>query len=317
MQVVRSIAELDAWAGRSVVTVGNFDGVHRGHQMVISHVLDRARELNARSVAVTFDPHPSRVLRPERQLKLITPLEEKLKLLAATGLGTTLVLPFQECRAWTARMFAERVLRDALNAVEVHEGETFRFGYGAEAGVEGLEALGYECSFAVRAWQPLTVRRAAISSSRVRGVIASGEMSEARALLGRSFSMIATPASGRGYGTKYAVPTVNLATYDDLLPGHGVYVTTLRVGGAKTFRGVTNIGVRPTFGADSFAVETHLFDFEPIDLSEETRLEMTFLKRLRAERKFESADELRAQIGRDVRRATRYFALCDQLVAAE
>lgn len=314
MQVLRSLAEVDAWAGRSVVTVGNFDGVHRGHQMVIAHVLDRAQELHARAIAVTFDPHPARVLRPERELRLITPLEEKLKLLAATGIGTTLVLPFHECRVWTAREFAERVLRDALNAVEVHEGETFRFGVGAEAGIEGLEALGFENSFAVRAWTPLTVRGAAISSSRVRGVIAAGAMSEARALLGRAFSVKSRPASGRGYGTKYAVPTVNLAPYADLLPGHGVYVTTLRVGAERVFRGVTNVGVRPTFGEDSFAVETHLFDWEPMDLSESTELEMTFLKRLRGERKFDSLEELRAQIGRDVARAGRYFGLCDLLV---
>jgi len=150
----------------------------------------------------------------------------------------------------------------------------------------------------------------------IRRLIAAGSLAEARALLGRSFSIHSTPASGRGYGTLYAVPTINLAPYADLLPANGVYITTLKVGDgptAKLFRGVTNAGNRPTFGVDSFAVETHLLDFERIALSESTPLEMTFLHRIRAERRFQSPEALRTQIGLDVRKAQRYFAFCDAL----
>lgn len=313
MKIARSLAELGS-SGTSIVTIGNFDGVHCGHRMVIASVLERARALHTSAIAVTFDPHPAHVLHMASRLPLITPLDEKLRLLAETGLDQVLVLPFtDELRHWTARHFAERVLRDALHAVEVHEGETFRFGYQAAADIAGLSDLGRELGFGVKAYVPCIARGAAISSSRIRALITAGNLHEARALLGRSFAIRSTPASGRGYGTRYAVPTINLAPYPELLPAHGVYVTTLRIGEGRVLRGVTNVGNRPTFGADSFAVESHLLDFEPVDLSETTPLELTFLRRLRGERRFESTEALRDQIGRDVRQALRFFALSDAL----
>ena len=316
MKIARSLAELGSFNSPSVVTVGNFDGVHCGHRMVIASVLERARALNAQAVAVTFDPHPAHVLRTDSRLPLITPIAEKLELLAATGLDLALVLPFtEELRRWTARHFAERVLHDALHAVEVHEGETFRFGHRAEADIDGLSELGRELGFAVRAYIPRIARGAAISSSRIRALIAAGNLHQARALLGRCFSIRSTPAAGRGYGTRYTVPTINLAPYAELLPAHGVYITTLNIAGERLFRGVTNIGNRPTFGADSFAVETHLLDFEPISLNQSTPLEMTFLQRLRPERRFDSPEALRSQIDLDVKHALRYFALADALHA--
>jgi len=316
MKIARSLAELGSFNSPSVVTVGNFDGVHCGHRRVIASVLERSRALNAQAVAVTFDPHPAHVLRTDSRLPLITPIAEKLELLAATGLDLALVLPFtEELRRWTARHFAERVLHDALHAVEVHEGETFRFGHRAEADIDGLSELGRELGFAVRAYIPRIARGAAISSSRIRALIAAGNLHQARALLGRSFAIRSTPAAGRGYGTRYTVPTVNLAPYAELLPAHGVYITTLNLAGERIFRGVTNIGNRPTFGADSFAVETHLLDFEPISLNQSTPLEMTFLQRLRPERRFDSPEALRSQIGLDVKHALRYFALADALHA--
>jgi riboflavin kinase/FMN adenylyltransferase len=313
MQIARTLAELGS-STPSVVTIGNFDGVHCGHRMVIASVLERARALNARAIAVTFDPHPAHVLHTSSRLPLITPLEEKLKLLAEAGLDQTLVLPFtDELRHWTARHFAERVLRDGLHAVEVHEGETFRFGYQAEADIAGLSELGRELGFGVKVYVPCIARGAAISSSRIRALIAAGKLQEARALLGRSLSILSTPAPGRGYGSRYAVPTINLASYPELLPAHGVYITTLRIGAERVFRGVTNVGNRPTFGADSFAVESHLLNFEPVDLTETTPLELTFLRRVRAERRFESTEALRDQIRLDVQQALRFFALSDAL----
>jgi riboflavin kinase/FMN adenylyltransferase len=313
MQIARSLAELGS-STPSVVTIGNFDGVHCGHRMVIASVLERARALNARAIAVTFDPHPAHVLHTGSRLPLITPLEEKLRLLAEAGLDQVLVLPFtDELRHWTARHFAERVLRDALHAIEVHEGETFRFGYQAAADIAGLSELGRELGFGVKAYVPCIARGAAISSSRIRALITAGKLHEARALLGRSLSILSTPAPGRGYGSRYAVPTINLAPYPELLPAHGVYITTLRIGAERVFRGVTNVGNRPTFGADSFAVESHLLNFEPVDLTETTPLELTFLRRVRAERRFESTEALRDQIRLDVQRALRFFALSDAL----
>jgi riboflavin kinase/FMN adenylyltransferase len=314
MQVLNSIHGIDP--APSVVTVGNFDGVHRGHRMILASVIDRARALGIRSAAVTFDPHPAHVLFPDRHLPLITPLTHKLALLAETGIDLVVVLPFAELRLWSATRFAEDVLRNGLYAVEVYEGETFRFGYGAQASLADLTEIGYALNFSVHACQPLIARGAPVSSSRIRSLIAAGNVSEARALLGRPFSIVSTPASGRGYGTLYTVPTINLAPYAELVPANGVYITTLKVGegeGSRTFRGVTNTGNRPTFGADSFAIETHLFNFEPLSLTESTPLELTFLHRLRDEQRFDSPESLRAQISRDIANANRFFSLCNVL----
>jgi riboflavin kinase/FMN adenylyltransferase len=312
MQIFRNLDELATNTQRSVVSVGNFDGVHLGHQLVLKSMVDRARELGAQSAVVTFDPHPSHVLHSSRRTPLITPLPQKLDLLAATGIDSALVLEFNEdLRRWSAREFAERVLRDALHTIEVHEGETFRFGYGASADITGLSDLGRECGFTVRAYEPRIIDGAPVSSSRIRALIAAGDIGDANALLGRNFAIRSTPAHGRGYGTRYTVPTINLAPYAELLPAIGVYVTKLAVGsgeGTRVFQGVTNVGNRPTFGADSFAVETHLLDFEPIALDESTPLELSFLHRLRDERRFESSEALRAQIQLDVAEAKRIFA---------
>jgi riboflavin kinase/FMN adenylyltransferase len=319
MRIYRQLADLPANFGPSIATIGNFDGVHRGHQWVIAEVVARARELNQTSVAITFDPHPARVLRPNVALPLITPTIRKLELLEATGIDAVLVLPFtEELSRHTARAFATEVLQQALHVTELHEGENFRFGYQAEAGIESLEALGRELGFTVRIYSPRTLRGGPVSSSRIRQLITAGDVSHARALLGQPFSIDSTPASGRGYGTRYTVPTINLAPYTELLPANGVYITTLTIGtgpSAETFDAVTNVGNRPTFGADSFTVESHLLNFHPVELTKQTPLTLTFLKRLRAEIRFPSPEALREQIGRDVRRAQRYFALNRQIAS--
>ncbi len=311
MQILRSIDELTSNSQPSVVSVGNFDGVHLGHHTVLRAMIDRARELNARSAVVTFHPHTSHVLQSSAQKPLITPLPQKLALLAAIGPDLTLVLRFDdELRRWTARDFAQRVLCNALHTMEVHEGETFRFGYGAQADVASLSELGKEFGFTMRAYEPRVIDGAPVSSSRIRALLAAGNIREANTLLGREFSVRSTPAPGRGYGSRYTVPTINLAPYSELLPAIGVYVTKLKIGAnqaARTFHGVTNVGNRPTFGADSFAVETHLLDFEPIELNESTPLELAFLQRLRDERRFESPAALHAQIERDVAQARNIF----------
>ena len=229
MQIYRSLSDLPA-AAPTVLTIGNFDGVHRGHQMVIASVIERARALNARSAIVTFDPHPAHVLHSGPKLPLITPLPDKLALLAQTGLDLALVLPFDETlRHLSARDFATQVLQQSLHATEIHEGENFRFGHDAQAGINDLTALGADLNFSVQAFNPVILRGAPVSSSRIRKLLAAGDVSHARALLGRPFSIHSTPAPGRGYGTRYAVPTINLAPYPALLPANGVYITTLKI----------------------------------------------------------------------------------------
>jgi riboflavin kinase/FMN adenylyltransferase len=314
LKIYTQLDQLPTPTAPVVATIGNFDGVHLGHRSVIAEVIARARALSGTSLAITFDPHPARLLRPDAPHAFVTPLPRKLELLAATGINATLVLPFTEAfQHISAHDFAQTYLRDGLHATEVHEGENFRFGHNAEAGIDGLATLGQELGFAVRVYAPRILRGSAISSSRIRALIAAGQVHHARALLGQPFAVDSTPASGRGYGTRYTVPTINLAPYPELLPAHGVYITTLTVGSgpqAETFDAVTNIGNRPTFGADSFAVESHLLDFHPIALDETTPLRLTFLRRLRAEQKFPSTEALLAQIHRDVAHAQRYFHLC-------
>lgn len=317
MQIFRSLTELPTSFGPTVATIGNFDGVHRGHQKVIREVIARAQDLNARSLAITFDPHPARILHPLSKRPLITPLAQKLDLLATTGLDATLVLPFTDDLSHTsARDFAESVLKDRLGVIELHEGDNFRFGYRAEAGVDSLDALGHELGFRVAIDSPRVLRGEAVSSTRIRQLIAAGDVSGARCLLGRPFAIVGTPASGRGYGSQYTVPTINLAPYDELIPAIGVYITTLTIHG-ECFQAVTNVGNRPTFGEDSFTIESHILNFHPIELSEQTPLHLEFLKRLRDEIRWPSPEALREQIGRDVRRAKRYFSLCDRLAGRQ
>ncbi len=312
MHVYRSIAELPQSMLRTVAAIGNFDGVHRGHQEIIGRVRERARSMGVLAVAVTFDPHPLAVLRPEQAPKLITPIPERLRFLAETGIDATLVLPFtREFSLQTPRQFAERILCGGLRVVEVHEGDTFRFGHDAAAGIAELRELGAELRFNVVSHGALKVRDIVVSSSEIRRRVSAGQMGVARALLGRPFSILSTPVRGRGMGTKLTTPTINLAPYQDLLPPDGVYVTGLRIGegaDAPFLKAVTNAGSRPTFDGAGYAVESHLLDGPPpVELTESTPIEVCFLMRLRGEQRFPSADALKAQILRDVARARKYL----------
>jgi riboflavin kinase / FMN adenylyltransferase len=313
MRVFHQLDELPGDFGPTVVSVGNFDGVHRAHQSVLKEMVARAKSTGAKSVAVTFDPHPARILRPESAPRLITPLAEKIKLLGTTGLEGLLVLPFnRDLSLMTPRDFAGKILTQRLRAREVYEGFNFHFGHKAEGNIERLTELGKELGFAVKAYDEMRLRGHAVSSSSIRRLLAAGKVEQARHLLGRVFSIASTPGRGRGYGHKYTVPTINLARYDELIPGNGVYITRTRVG-AETFNSVTNIGNRPTFGEDSFAIESHILNFHPIDVMADTPIEITFLKYLRPEMKWPDVDALRAQIAKDVHRARRYFHLCSVL----
>jgi riboflavin kinase/FMN adenylyltransferase len=240
---------------------------------------------------------------------LITPLARRLDLLAETGIDATIVLPFSQAFSeMAAEAFAADVLADRLHAVEVHEGDNFRFGRGATAGTAELSELGRSLGFDVIVYPAQHTHGIVISSSVVRAHIAAGDLRRARWLLGRSFSVDAPPASGRGIGTKLLVPTINLAPYPELLPANGVYVTQIEIAG-RCFHGVTNVGNRPTFGEDSFAVESHILNFEPVDLNPETNLRLHFLARIREERKWPSPEALKAQIMKDVGFAERYLHL--------
>lgn len=307
--VYRAIEDIPVDFGPSVGAIGNFDGVHLGHQRILAAVAAEARELGMRAVAVTFDPHPDHFLRPQEAPGLLTPMDERVRLLALTGVDAVVVLPFDAALAGlSAREFVEHVLVDSLRVRGLHEGGSFRFGHRAEAGVRELAEFGAEFGFEVKVHRAVHVHGLEVSSSRVRELVAAGDMKRARWMLGRPFAVRSTPARGRGIGTRLLVPTVNLAAYEGLLPALGVYVTRLTVG-ERCFQAVTNVGNRPTFGEDSFAVESHILDFEPVDLDEQTPLDLEFLLRLRPEITWPTLDALKAQIFKDVARAKRYFRL--------
>jgi riboflavin kinase / FMN adenylyltransferase len=293
--------------GPALVSVGNFDGVHRAHRHVLDEIVRRAKAGDAQSVVVTFEPHPARILRPDHNLKLLTPAPEKLRLLEATGIDAVLLLPFsRDLSLMTPHQFAHEILKKRLHACEVHEGYNFRFGHKAAGNIQVLRELGREMGFEVHDYPEMRLRGERVSSSHIRKLLSEGRVSRARHLLGRPFSILSTAGRGRGYGAKYTVPTINLAHYEELVPRDGVYVTRTRIGN-ECFDSVTNIGNRPTFGSESFAIESHLLNFHPLDLSAETEVELHFFDRLRDEIKFPSVEALKEQIGRDVAKAKKYL----------
>jgi riboflavin kinase/FMN adenylyltransferase len=309
MRIFRNVIEISSNFGPTVVSIGNFDGVHLGHRLILERVRQSAAARSSRSVAVTFDPHPLHFLRPETCPKLITPLEAKLELLRDTGIDAVLVLPFTaELSRMRASEFATAIVHDALGAVEIHEGTNFRFGYRAEGGAAELSDLGRTLGFEVVIHSACQVGGLTVSSSKIRDLLSRGDMRTARALLGHGFFVDSVPARGRGIGSTLTVPTINLAPYQELLPPKGVYVTQLRVAG-EWFDAVSNVGTRPTFGTESFAVESHLLNFRPIALDDQTPLRLLFHRRLREERRWPSPEALKEQIMLDVAQARRYLHL--------
>jgi riboflavin kinase/FMN adenylyltransferase len=321
-QIYLDIDQVPADFGPSVAVIGNFDGVHRGHAQVLAAVCADAQSRGCRSIAITFDPHPEQFLRPENCPKLIAPMPERLKLLAATGVDAILVLPFCESLACLgAREFVEDLLVGKLHVKSIHEGANFRFGHRAEAGVTELAAMGKQFGFDVTVHPAVQTHSLTVSSTAIRALIAAGDLRRARWMLGHTFSIRSTQARGRGIGTRLLVPTVNLAPYDGLLPAFGVYVTRLTIGDGqignsatgRCFEAITNVGNRPTFGEPSFAVESHILNWnpeaDPIELTEETPLGLEFLHRLRPEIQWPSPEALKAQIMKDIRRAVRFHRL--------
>jgi riboflavin kinase/FMN adenylyltransferase len=308
VQTFHKLGDVPADFGPTLVSVGNFDGVHRAHRHVLAEIVERAKAEGAKSVAVTFEPHPIRILRPDNTLKLLTPTPEKLRLLASTGIDAVLLLPFtRDLSLMTPHQFAHEILKKRLYAREVHEGYNFHFGHKASGNIHTLRELGREMGFEVHDYPEMRLRGEPVSSSHIRKLLAEGRVSRARHLLARPFNLLSTAGRGRGYGAKYTVPTINLARYEELVPRDGVYITRTRIGNGDCFDSVTNVGNRPTFGADSFAIETHLLNFHPLALSAETEIELHFLDRLRDEIKFPSVEALKEQIVCDVRKAQKYL----------
>jgi len=300
------IARLGDARPRTTVTIGNFDGVHLGHQRIIRGVIDRARDTATQSMVLTFFPHPARILRPEQAPPLLMTLAQRLDSFRESGLEAALVLRFDaDLAKVTAEDFVREFLVDTLRARSVMVGSNFRFGHKQAGDVKLLEELSRRWDFEVQVVPPVIQDGIVVSSTAVRCAVREGRMEDASHLLGRPFALAGEIRTGTGQGRKLVVPTLNLATEQECLPKNGVYATETVVGG-KTYRSATNIGVRPTFDGQRLAIESHLFDFSENLTS--GAIEVRFWKRLRDERKFSGPEALRDQVLRDIIEAQTYFA---------
>jgi len=304
--VEESAAALRPHLVEPVATIGNFDGVHRGHQAIFARVLERARALRGTSVAITFDPHPLKVLAPGRAPDLITTRRQKLALIEAAGIDAVLVLRFDAALATTsAEEFVDGCLRGALALREVYVGANFNFGRGREGTADTLVALCAARGMTAGKVEEVRFLGSPVSSSRIRRAVRAGEVELAAELLGRPFAVEGTVAHGAGRGAGLGFPTANLKSASELVPQDGVYVTRT-LAGDRSLASVTNIGTRPTFADQEFAIETHLLDAQ-LDLYGQP-IEVSFLARLRQELRFPNVEALVEQVRRDVERARAWFA---------
>lgn len=305
MRVETTVEALRAHLTLPVATIGNFDGVHRGHQAILARLLERRRTLGGQALVITFDPHPLRVIAPERAPKMISTPRQKRALLAAAGVDAMLVLKFDATfAAVSAADFVTDYLARGLGVREVHVGANFNFGRGREGDTTALIARCAEQGITAAVVDEVRCLDSAVSSSRIRRAILAGEVELGRELLGRPFAIEGTVTHGAGRGAALGARTANLETGNELVPQDGVYVTEAILDG-RAFPSVTNVGTRPTFAGRDFAIETHLLEGGG-DLYEKP-IEVRFLTRLRPELKFESTEALGAQIRRDIERTRAYF----------
>jgi riboflavin kinase/FMN adenylyltransferase len=291
-----------------VATIGNFDGMHIGHQQIVRGVVERAQALGRPSAVITFHPHPLSIVAPDRVPKQILTLAQKEELLREMGIDALLVVPFShDFSSWTADRFIEEFLVNALAVSEVHIGRDFCFGAGREGTLAKLTASGERHGFGVRGVDDVRIRGIRVSSSLVRDAISKGTMRIVTAALGRTFFVDGRVATGRKLGRKMGFPTVNLDPFNELYPESGVFVTTCRFESfSRAFEGVTNIGVRPTL-YENYArtIESHILDFDSNVYGDTVRL--YFHELLRREQQFRSALELTNQIRTDIQRSRMYF----------
>jgi riboflavin kinase / FMN adenylyltransferase len=312
-RVLRSTEEWGALYGParrcSVVSIGNFDGLHLGHQKILRTVVERAPAYGALAAAVTFNPHPLKILRPQQAPLLLQSFEQKISGFRELGLDAALVLTFDSgLAALSPEEFVRRTLSGPLRARAVLVGHSFRFGY-KQAGDAGLlRELGARQGFEVEIVEPVSVDGEVVSSSVVRAAVGEGRVAHAARLLGRPFALTGVVRRGAGRGSTIVVPTLNLAPEQELLPKAGVYASETLVEG-RLYRSATNVGLRPTFDGGALSVESHLFDFSKTIT--EGRLEVRFRERLRDEMKFPGAAELREQIAVDLDQARKFFNRVD------
>ncbi len=316
LRVARSLQEWSRTAGalaprdRTVLTIGNFDGVHLGHQEILRRVAECARGTVCLAAVVTFDPHPMKVLRPGEAPALLSTMAQRLFEMDGLGIEAALVLPFDlELAKLSPQDFVRTILVETLRVSALFVGESFRFGHRQAGDVKILRQLGEQYGYRVEIVEPVVLRGEVVSSTAVRVAVGEGRMGTARQLLGRPFALTGTVRPGTGTGGRVVVPTLNLAHEQEIVPCIGVYATETFVDD-RGYRSTTNVGVRPTFNGSALTVESHLFDFEERITS--GPMQIWFWKRLRGEHKFSGPDALREQISKDLGRTRTFFRHLDR-----
>jgi riboflavin kinase / FMN adenylyltransferase len=295
-----------AWLVHPVLALGNFDGLHRGHQKIVERVKRGAAEHGGTPMAMTFDPHPPRIVRPDKAPPLLMTKTQRLEALHEAGIRCVAVVRFtRELSKWEPETFVRTVLVEWLRVSEVWVGANFLFGHDRSGNFSLLRTLGQRYGFRADKIDPVRYKDFVVSSTRVRRLVSEGRMDEAGALLGHGYYIDGTIVEGRHRGREIGFPTANLVTDNELLPPHGVYATTMTIDGI-VHPGLTNLGTRPTFGETTPTIETHVLGYSGDLYGRSVRL--GFVLRLRDERRFDDVDALRAQIEADQRRAERLFS---------
>lgn len=302
MELITDLSQIEGCCTKKgVVTLGNFDGLHLGHQELVRKVVEKAREINGSSIVFTFHPHPLKVLAPESCPPLLSTYDEKVAMFEELGIDLLLMIPFTGAIAqMTAREFAEKILKDTLNAGEVFVGFNYRFGRGREGNVKVLKSLGQELGFNVTEVREVAFEDEVISSTKIRNLIKAGNVEHAAKLLGRPYAITGMVVAGDRRGRELGFPTANLDPFHEIMPYPGVYAVRVFVEG-KQYDGVVNAGFRPTFDKHDLCVEAHLFDFSGNLYGRE--MTIFFVSKIRDEKRFESLDALVAQIRKDVETA--------------
>jgi len=301
MRIVRGVKNYSEKLPNPVLTLGNFDGVHLGHQAIFKKVVDRAREIRGISVAFTFEPHPLKVLAPERSPKLLNTFHGKMKLFEAAGIEVVICANFTRAFAdQNSEDFAREVLSKRIGVKEVYVGYDYAFGKGREGSIESLKEMGKSNGFEVGVIEPVKVDEVVVSSSMVRELISSGRVEEASRLLGRYYTIEGEVVHGAHRGQTLGFPTANLKTANELIPAYGVYAVLADVDNRR-LKGVASVGVRPTFDAGPVSLEVYLFEFAEVLYGKQ--MEVSFVKRLRGEEKYPDAKSLVRQIRKDVQQA--------------
>ena len=299
MKIINDLSGISKPFDNAVLTIGNFDGVHLGHQALFRQVIEKAATVDGTSVVITFEPHPIRVINAGKHFPLITLYEQKVELIGTTGMDVLIRIPFtREFASIPARTFVKEILCDLIGMKAIVVGQDYSFGKDRKGNVSLLRELGKSLGFEVIVSGWIQVEGGRISSTAIRNVVRAGKVEEAKKLLGRHYQIRGTVARGRDRGGRLlGFPTANLILTDELCPKTGVYAVTVEYDHDR-YNGVANIGYSPTFKEHHFGVEVHIFDFDKSIYGQPIRL--NFVQRLRGEKKFESPEALAVQIKQDV-----------------